>query len=67
MATEERDITAHERLAMAIALDYGSVLAICEDEVESGLKNYTVEVMIISLKLMLLYRGIQKTILLKPL
>ena len=42
--TEKRDISGHERLAMAIALDYGSVLAICEDDVKNKLKKYIVDI-----------------------
>nr|WP_321430973.1 hypothetical protein [uncultured Methanolobus sp.] len=37
---EKRDITTHKRLASAIALDYGAVLSICEDDVKEDLKIY---------------------------
>mgnify|MGYP001081935354 CR=1 FL=1 len=40
---EEREISDYDRIALAIALDYGAVLAISEEEVEKELKDYVVE------------------------
>jgi hypothetical protein len=41
--TEKRNVSGHERLAVAIALDYGAVLAICEEDVKDELKEYVVD------------------------
>ena len=39
---EEREISDYDRIALAIALDYGAVLAISDEEVEKELKDYVV-------------------------
>jgi len=40
---EEREINDYDRIALAIALDYGAVLAISEEGVRKELKDYVVE------------------------
>jgi len=40
---EEREICDYDRIALAIALDYGTVLAISEEGVRKELKDYVVE------------------------
>ena len=37
---EEREISEYDRIALAIALDYGAVLAISDEEVKNTLKDY---------------------------
>jgi len=39
---EEREISDYDRIALAIALNYGAVLAISDEEVEKELKDYVV-------------------------
>ena len=39
---EEQEIKNYDRIALAIALDYGAVLAIGNEEVEKELKDYVV-------------------------
>jgi len=40
---EEREISNYDRIALAIALDYGAVLAISEEEVKKELKVYVLD------------------------
>lgn len=40
---EERDISDYDRIALAIALDYGAVLPISDEEVRKELKDYVLD------------------------
>jgi len=54
---EEQEISDYDRIALAIALDYGAVLAISEEEVRKELKDYVLNLYTILSSLMRLFPG----------